>query len=228
MISLISNKIPFKFYNMNEKPNLLNIGNSNVGKSSITRLLLPQPKKFKGKSGKTPGSTLLIKPITQPNLSYNIIDLPGFGRSSKGKRREEHIKKQIVLHIEKKWENYFFGLIVINILRIEDELSKYYVLNKNTIPLTFELINFLNEFTIPLLIIINKIDKVTNLDKERIIGFFLSCATEFGLKIIHFDNYDYKNKEKNIPYMEFSALKKTNLRKLQKMINKNLENKKKN
>ena len=63
---------------MIEKPSLLIIGNSNVGKSSITRLLLPNPKKFKGKRGKIPGSTLLIKPITQSGLPYQIIDLPGF------------------------------------------------------------------------------------------------------------------------------------------------------
>jgi GTP-binding protein EngB required for normal cell division len=42
---------------MNEKPSLLIIGNSNVGKSSITKLLLPNPKIFKGKIGKSPGST---------------------------------------------------------------------------------------------------------------------------------------------------------------------------
>jgi len=58
----------------NPIPSLLIIGNSNVGKSSITRLLLPNPKIFKGKIGKSPGSTLLIKPISQPNLPYKIID----------------------------------------------------------------------------------------------------------------------------------------------------------
>ncbi|MFX1467859.1 MAG: GTPase, partial [Promethearchaeota archaeon] len=76
---------------MNKKPSLLIIGNSNVGKSSITRLLLPNPRKFKGKTGKIPGSTLLIKPISQPNLSYQIVDLPGFGFMKKtSHRREEH------------------------------------------------------------------------------------------------------------------------------------------
>jgi len=64
---------------MNKKPSLLIIGNSNAGKSSITKLLLPNPKVFKGRIGKSPGSTLLIKPITQNNLPYKIVDLPGFG-----------------------------------------------------------------------------------------------------------------------------------------------------
>ncbi len=113
---------------MSEKPSLLIIGNSNVGKTSITKLILPSPKMFKGKIGKSPGSTLLIKPITQHNLPYQIIDLPGFGYSKHSShRREEHIKKQIVIHIEKHYEDYFFGLVVLNILRIEDEITKYFI-----------------------------------------------------------------------------------------------------
>ena len=148
---------------MNQKPLLLIIGNSNVGKSSITRLLMPNPRKFKGKIGKSPGSTLLIKTNTQKNLPYSIVDLPGFGYvSHSSRRRSEHIKKQIVIHIEKHHDAYFFGLIVINILRIEDEIKKYHIQNRRTIPLSFELIQFLSEFKIPLLILFNKIDKVSN------------------------------------------------------------------
>ncbi len=199
---------------MSEKPSLLIIGNSNVGKSSITKLILPNPKTFKGKIGKSPGSTLLIKPITQPNLPYKIIDLPGFGYSKHSShRREEHIKKQIVIHIEKHYEDYFFGLVVLNILRIEDEINKYFIKNNRTIPLSFELIQFLNEFKIPILIILNKIDKVSNFDKNKIINLLLRAAKEYNLNLVHLNNYDYKTSSE-IPYLEFSALKKINLKEL--------------
>ncbi len=199
---------------MSEKPSLLIIGNSNVGKSSITKLILPNPRAFKGKIGKSPGSTLLIKPITQPNSPYKIIDLPGFGYSKHSShRREEHIKKQIVIHIEKHYEDYFFGLVVLNILRIEDEINKYFIKNKRTIPLSFELIQFLNEFKIPILIILNKIDKVSNFDKNKIINLLLRAAKGYNLNLVHLNNYDYKNSSE-IPYLEFSALKKINLKEL--------------
>jgi len=199
---------------MSEKPSLLIIGNSNVGKSSITKLILPNPKMFKGKIGKSPGSTLLIKPITQHNLPYKIIDLPGFGYSKHSShRREEHIKKQIVIHIEKHYEDYFFGLVVLNILRIEDEINKYFIKDKSTIPLSFELIQFLNEFNIPILIVLNKIDKVSNFDKNKIINLLLRTAKEYNLNLIHLNNYDYKTNSE-IPYLEFSALKKINLKEL--------------
>ncbi|MFX0083313.1 MAG: GTPase [Candidatus Hodarchaeota archaeon] len=203
---------------MSEKPSLLIIGNSNVGKSSITKLILPNPKMFKGKIGKSPGSTLLIKPITQPNLAYKIIDLPGFGYTKHSShRRQEHIKKQIIIHIEKHYEDYFFGLVVLNIVRIEDEINKYFIKDKKTIPLSFELIQFLNGFRIPILIILNKIDKLSNFDKERIISLLLKAAKEYNLNLIHLNNYDYKTSFK-IPYLEFSALKKINLKGLKTAI----------
>ena len=205
---------------MIEKPSLLIIGNSNVGKSSITRLLLPNPKKFKGKRGKIPGSTLLIKPITQSGLPYQIIDLPGFGfMKHSSHRREEHIKKLIVIHIEKNHKQYFFGLVVINILRIEDEITKYFIQNKETIPLSFELIKFLREFNIPILVVINKIDKLSNFDIKKSINTFVFSAKDFGLNLIHLDDFEKKNLQA-IPYLEFSALKKINLGKLKGIIHK--------
>ena len=201
---------------MKQKPSLLIIGNSNVGKSTITRLLLPNPKKFKGKTGKTPGSTLLIKPITQPSMSYQIVDLPGFGyMKHSSRRREEHVKKQIIVHIEKHNEDYFFGLIIINILRIEDEIDKFFVQNKETIPLSFELIKFLGEFEIPLLIVINKIDKLSQFDKKKVIKTFVDTAKEVGLNLVPLN---IQNSRDTIPYLEFSALKKTNLEELKKKI----------
>ncbi len=209
---------------MNQKPLLLIIGNSNVGKSSITRLLMPNPRKFKGKIGKSPGSTLLIKPITQNSLPYKIVDLPGFGYvSHSSRRRGAHIKKQIVVHIEKHYEEYFFGLVVINILRIEDEIEKYYIQNKRTIPLSFELIQFLSEFKIPFLIIFNKIDKISNLNKKEKINLFIESAKEYGLDLIKLNDYSVE-KNSEIPYLEFSALKKINIIKLKSIIQKSLNN----
>jgi GTP-binding protein EngB required for normal cell division len=204
---------------MKDKPSLLVIGNSNVGKSSITRLLLPNPKKYKGKTGKQPGSTLMIKSIEFPQIPYKIVDLPGFGyMKGTSRRREEHIKKQLVIYVEKHYGDFFFGLVVLNILRIEDELQKYYLESKTTIPLTFELIKFLSEYRIPLLVILNKIDKVSVFDKKRIISLLIKSANDYGLKLVQAsDEYDKNSRE--IPYLEFSALKKTNLDKLKKIIN---------
>ena len=203
---------------MKEKPSLLIIGNSNVGKSATTRLLLPSPKKFKGKTGKSPGSTLFIEPIMQANLPYKIIVLPGFGyMRHKGRRREDHIKNLIVVHIEKHHKEYFFGIVVLNILRIEQQITKYFIQDKNSIPLNFELLQFLKEFDIPFIVLLNKIDKVSEVEMKRVIAFFVDATREYGLNLIHVDNFD-KTNETEIPYLEFSARKKTNLEKLKSII----------
>jgi GTP-binding protein EngB required for normal cell division len=204
---------------MKIKPSLLIIGNSNVGKSSITRLLLPNPRKFKGKAGKQPGSTLLIRSIEFPQMPYKIVDLPGFGyMKDSSRRREEHIKKQLVIHIEKHHDEYFLGLIVLNSLRIEDELKKYFMENDTAIPLTFELIKFLKEFEMPLLVILNKIDKISIFDKKRIISLLINSAKAYGLNLVQITTQEVKNYNE-IPYLEFSAIKKTNLDKLKRIIN---------
>ena len=206
---------------MKHKPSLLIIGNSNVGKSSITRLLLPNPKQYKGKTGKTPGSTLLVKSTDLPGLDYKIVDLPGFGyMKSSSRRREEHVKKQIVLYVEKHHEEFFQGLIISNVLRVKDEIEKYFIQNKETIPLSFELINFLREFGIPVLIIFNKIDKLSQFDKKEAIEMFVNSAKKFGLKM---NPLNEKISESEIQYLEFSALKKINLKDLKKAIQSKLE-----
>jgi GTP-binding protein EngB required for normal cell division len=204
---------------MKVKPSLLIMGNSNVGKSSITRLLVPNPRKFKGKAGKQPGSTLLIKPIDFPQMPYKIVDLPGFGyMKSSSRRRAEHIKKQIVVHIEKHHDEYFFGLVILNFLRIEDELKKYFMETDTAIPLTFELIKFLKEFEIPLLVILNKMDKVSVFDKKRIISLLINSAKAYDLNLVQITDREVKD-NREVPYLEFSAIKKTNLDKLKRIIN---------
>ena len=207
---------------MKDKPSLLIIGNSNVGKSSITRLLLPNPKKFKGKAGKQPGSTLLIKAISLPQMPYDIVDLPGFGyMKGPSRRREEHVKNQLIIHIEKHHSQYFLGLVILNILRIEDELIKYHIQNKATIPLTVELIKFLKEFNIPLLVILNKIDKVSIFDRKRIIPSMISTIENYSIHLTQVG--DEKSEDPNsVPFLEFSALKKMNLAILKRVINEHL------
>jgi len=113
-------------------------------------------------------------------------------------------------------------LVVLNILRIEDELNKYFIKDKRTIPLSFELIYFLNEYKIPILIIINKIDKVSIFDKKKIINLFLRTTKEYNINLIPISKYDYENSVE-IPYLEFSALKRINLKELKLAIQRNFE-----
>ena len=103
------------------------------------------------------------------------------------------------------------------------ELIKYHFKSQITIPLTFELIKFLKEYNIPLLVVLNKIDKISVFDKKRIISLFINTAKDYGLNLIHV-NEKIDNDRSKTPYLEFSALKKTNLDKLKRTINTHLKN----
>lgn len=205
------------------KPVLIIIGNSNVGKSSLTRLLLKNTKKFKGKSGKIPGTTLLLKTIEDPDIPYDILDLPGFGyMKGTSRRRTEHIKKMMVIRLDKHLEGFFLGLVIVNSLRIKDELEKWFYKNDNTVPLTFEIISLFHEFGVPLVLILNKIDKFNTLDQKKTEEFFLEAARKFGLKPIKFK--DFKNfEEDQFPVLLTSALKKINTDEMKEIIQKRFD-----
>src|SRR6056297_2531970 len=120
-------------------PRLCLIGNSNVGKSSLTKSFLSNPKFYTGKIGKTPGSTIKLNLIDDKNLPYQIVDLPGFGKMIRlQKNKEIKIQEQILEYIEIDQRNIFLCLEVVNMERLEDELEKYYFKRRDTIPLTIE------------------------------------------------------------------------------------------
>jgi len=200
------------------KPVLIIIGNSNSGKTSLTRYLVSNPKKFKGKTGKIPGTTLLLKKIQDPLMPFDILDLPGFGfmkRSSR--RRTEHIKKMIIIHIEKHFKEFFLGIIVVNALRIRDELEKWFYKSEETIPLTFEFINLFKEFNTPVLVVLNKIDKLNLIDRKKIETFFFDSATKFGLKPVKFN--EFKGFDGVVfPVLMTSAFKRIGIKELKEIV----------
>jgi len=107
-------------------------------------------------------------------------------------------------------------------MRIEDELIKYHIQNKATIPLTVELIKFLKEFNIPLLVILNKIDKVSIFDRKRIIPSMINTIENYNIHLTQIG--DEKSEDPNsVPFLEFSALKKMNLAILKRVINEHLQ-----
>ena len=62
------------------------IGRSNVGKSSLINMLAKRPKLAMTSS--TPGKTLLINHFLI-NKEWYLVDLPGYGYASRGKKRLE-------------------------------------------------------------------------------------------------------------------------------------------
>ena len=68
------------------------IGRSNVGKSSLINMLAKRPKLAMTSS--TPGKTLLINHFLI-NKEWYLVDLPGYGYASRGKKQVEKIQQII-------------------------------------------------------------------------------------------------------------------------------------
>ncbi len=145
---------------------LILVGNSNVGKSSITKFLIGDTRakklNFKGKTGKTPGTTLTIRPIElgedRFEVPMELVDLPGFGfMKGTSKTRGDQIKDRIVHYIEENKTDICLGIVVINLEAFPRIIQKW---ESVQIPLDLEFIQFLAELDIPTIIIANKIDKL--------------------------------------------------------------------
>jgi len=196
-------------------PRLCLIGNSNVGKSSITKLLLSHPKWYKGKVGKTAGSTVRLTIINDPKLNYHVIDLPGFGRMTKLSRTsEEFVQNQILKYLRLDRNNIFLILLVIAMDRLKDELEKWYFKNENTIPLSIEFIQYFIKNEIPCLIILNKTDKLNIYQRTDIKKTFFRVLSDFNIEID-----DLKSKQSVLDVIECSIKTKQGIKEIKQIIN---------
>jgi GTP-binding protein EngB required for normal cell division len=201
-------KIKF-FFPRGNFPRLCLIGNSNVGKSSLTKLLLSHPRWYKSKIGKTAGSTVRLTIINDPNLNYHMIDLPGFGRMIRLSRQSQDVvQNQILKYVDLDARNIFLMIIVISAERLDDELEKWFFKKANTIPLSIEFIQLMEKHAIPCVVVLNKIDRLNKYHRKQLQEKFLHVLSEFNIEIASSHNniglldiIETSAKEKNNPGM---------------------------
>ncbi|MCZ7394078.1 MAG: GTP-binding protein EngB [Candidatus Methanoperedens sp.] len=142
----------------NPSKEIIFVGRSNVGKSTLIRELTGK----KLKVGKRPGVTR--KPLRIPYQSFQITDMPGFGFMN-GVRKEgqEAIKDNIVHYIEDNASNIVIAVLVVNASSFAEIVDRW--AGRNEIPLELELYEFLHELNIDVIVAANKIDKVEEPDK---------------------------------------------------------------
>jgi small GTP-binding protein len=133
------------------------VGRSNVGKSTLIRVLTRK----KVPVGKLPGVTR--KPLHIPYQNIQITDMPGFGYMSKVTRKgQEAIKDNIVHYIEGNASNILLAVMVINTTSFAEIVDRW--TQRNEIPVEVELFEFFNELDIEVIVAANKMDKVTDQD----------------------------------------------------------------
>jgi len=157
------------------KKEVLMIGRSNVGKSSIFKLLT----NIKVPIGKKAGTTTKFKRFEFNK--YILVDFPGLGTrmSKKGKKDVEKLQTKLIKYIEDN-ANPNSKIIESAVLIIDGSNFKRIVEKWESvqIPLDIEAFNFLNEFNLDPLIIVNKIDKIPPKELDETLNY---VATKFGI-----------------------------------------------
>ena len=166
-------------------PRLVLVGNSNVGKSTITKFFLRNKKLATGAIGKRAGSTVSLKLYNDPAIPFEIVDLPGFGAMTRTSRDlKDKIHTEIIEFVERDRENIFLILVIINGIRVLDELEKWYYQDNTTIPLTFEFLSWIGEeVELPCALIINKIDRLKKREITQIVQEVKKVLEEFHIEI---------------------------------------------
>jgi len=125
------------------------IGRSNVGKSSLINMLVERKKLAKTSS--TPGKTRLINHF-KINDQWFLADLPGYGYAKVSKKERDSFAKMI-----EKYATHRSNLVCFFVL--VDARHKPQQLD-------LDFIEWLGDSNLPFVIVLTKVDKVTQKDKS--------------------------------------------------------------
>jgi GTP-binding protein EngB required for normal cell division len=147
------------------------VGRSNVGKSSILRELFGA----KVRVGRRPGVTLRPRHAHVSDLL--ITDMPGFGFMSGIKDRKQDIVKDRTIHyIENNAERIKIGVMVIDGPVFPEIVDRWD--SREQIPVDVEMFDFLREVGIDTLIAANKMEKVKENEYDPLLN---DIAARLGL-----------------------------------------------
>ena len=137
------------------------IGRSNVGKSTLMRKLTGHS----FETGGSPGVTTEPNHYDWTSEDFLITDLPGFGfMSGVPDDVRERIKTDVVRYIEENAEKILVGILVVDGKAVVDIIDRHS--GEEEIPHDVEMFGFLQELDIPVVVAVNKMDKVDDRDER--------------------------------------------------------------
>jgi len=138
------------------------VGRSNVGKSSVIRQLTG----IKVRIGRRPGVT---RRITRYKVGgIEIVDMPGFGfMSGVPKIVQDKIKTDIVRHIEQNRDNIMLAMEVVDAKSFSDIVERWQ--RRGQIPVDVEMFSFLNELNLNPVLVANKIDLISPVERDAVL-----------------------------------------------------------
>jgi small GTP-binding protein len=137
------------------------VGRSNVGKSTLMRELTGHQFDTGGK----PGVTRSPNHYDWASESFVLTDLPGFGfMSGVPEEQREQIKTDIVRYIEDNADEILVGVLVVDGKSAVDIIDRHS--DGDEVPYDVEMFYFLRDVDVPVVVAVNKIDKVEDEDER--------------------------------------------------------------
>ncbi|MFP8955148.1 GTP-binding protein EngB [Natrialbaceae archaeon A-CW3] len=145
----------------NREAEVVLVGRSNVGKSTLMREITGH----RFDTGGKPGVTRSPNHYDWASEDFVISDLPGFGfMSGVEADRQEQIKTDIVQYLETYADSILVGILVVDGKSVIDIIDRHS--GPDEIPYDVEMFHFLRELGVPTVVAVNKMDKVDDRDER--------------------------------------------------------------
>jgi small GTP-binding protein len=149
------------FENRPDRDEVVLVGRSNVGKSTLMRELTGHAVK----TGKKPGVTRQPNHFDWAPEKFMFTDLPGFGfMSGVSEERREQIKTDVVRYLESNADRILVGVVVVDGKAAVDIIDRH--TEAGEVPHDVEMYHFLQELGVPTVVAVNKMDKVDDRDER--------------------------------------------------------------
>jgi small GTP-binding protein len=141
---------------------LVLVGRSNVGKSSLIRRLTGKRVRI----GRRPGVTRRILRYRCGKL--DVVDMPGFGfMSGVSRERQERTKTEIVRYMERNRDKILVAIEVVD-ARAFSEIAERWE-RRGQIPVDVEMFSFLQELELNPIVAVNKIELIYPEERDDVL-----------------------------------------------------------
>jgi len=149
------------FENRPDRKEVVLVGRSNVGKSTLMRELTGHDVS----TGKKPGVTREPNHFDWAGEGFMFTDLPGFGfMEGVSEEQREQIKTDVVRYVEENADDILVGVVVVDGKSAVDIIDRHSA--DGEIPHDVEMFHFLRELEVPTVVAVNKMDKVDDEDER--------------------------------------------------------------
>ena len=139
------------------------IGRSNVGKSSVIRQLTGKRIRI----GRRPGVTRRI--LRYQHGELGIVDMPGFGyMAGVSRARQEELKTEIVRYIETHRRDILFAIQVLDARAFGEIVRRWEA--RGQLPVDVEMFQFLEELELHPIVVANKIDLIYPDERDGVLN----------------------------------------------------------